>query len=383
MDSTQKIYSTGQWRYSLWERYLNIFSSVTVASRMADFPEHSHNGLEPSSGPNVSFVEIPSLSSPLAFFGRRSRAAEKLEKALEEADALIARLPSEIGSLAIKIAERLGKPWAVELVGCAWNSLWNHGKWLAKIYAPYAMWRTKAILRRASYASYVTQKFLQNRYPCYGVTKGFSEINIGEMDEKVLEKRLVKIKNGHFPLKIGMIGSMATNYKGIDTALKAIHRGRDELPPFEFRILGEGDERPWKILAQDLGVAEHVTFCGTLPGGPPVFRWLDEIDLFIQPSRAEGLPRALIEAMSRGCPALGSTVGGIPELLEDSCLHHPKDIQKLSELLVRNLKDKIWQCEQAQKNYMIAKRYDITISEAVQQNFLHEFYKTVKKSSSI
>ena len=62
-------------------------------------------------------------------------------------------------------------------------------------------------------------------------------------------------------------------------------------------------------------------------------KWLDGLDIYIQPSFQEGLPRALVEAMSRGLPALGSSVGGIPELLPSYCLHEPGDSSKLAELL--------------------------------------------------
>ena len=42
---------------------------------------------------------------------------------------------------------------------------------------------------------------------------------------------------------------------------------------------------------------------------------LDQADLFVLPSYQEGLPRAMIEAMARALPCLGSNAGGIPELL--------------------------------------------------------------------
>ena len=64
-----------------------------------------------------------------------------------------------------------------------------------------------------------------------------------------------------------------------------------------------------------MGLAERVCFLGQLPAGDAVRTELDKADLFVIPSRTEGLPRALIEAMARGLPCIGSQVGGIPELL--------------------------------------------------------------------
>jgi glycosyltransferase involved in cell wall biosynthesis len=61
--------------------------------------------------------------------------------------------------------------------------------------------------------------------------------------------------------------------------------------------------------------------------------WLDKIDLYIQPSVTEGLPRALIEAMSRACPSIGSMVGGIPELLDSKYLFHKKNVEELLNML--------------------------------------------------
>ena len=85
-------------------------------------------------------------------------------------------------------------------------------------------------------------------------------------------------------------------------------------------------------LAQRLGVAEQVVFAGSLPHDA-VFSWLDGLDLYIQPSLQEGLPRALIEAMSRGLPAFAAYTGGMPELLGDACIFAKKDVRGIVRLL--------------------------------------------------
>ena len=100
----------------------------------------------------------------------------------------------------------------------------------------------------------------------------------------------------------------------------------------EYRLAGGGDPTALRELAQRLGVAEQVVFVGSLPHDA-VFSWLDGLDLYIQPSLQEGLPRALIEAMSRGLPAFAAHTGGMPELLGDACIFAKKDVCGIVRLL--------------------------------------------------
>ena len=64
-----------------------------------------------------------------------------------------------------------------------------------------------------------------------------------------------------------------------------------------------------------------------------MFPWLDEMDLYIQPSLQEGLPRAVMEAMSRGLPALGARTGGIPELLGEEDIFPRKGVDAIARML--------------------------------------------------
>jgi glycosyltransferase involved in cell wall biosynthesis len=118
---------------------------------------------------------------------------------------------------------------------------------------------------------------------------------------------------------------------------------------------------------------------GCLPSGDPVFQWLDGLDIYIQPSFTEGLPRALVEAMSRGLPALGSTCGGIPELLPPECLHMPGDDKTLAAHLARMIQDKACRIQQARRNFSEAQNYYADRVEAKRDAFWHEFAEYVKR----
>src|SRR6202042_2877537 len=81
------------------------------------------------------------------------------------------------------------------------------------------------------------------------------------------------------------------------------------------------------------GIEAQVEFVGSVTAGEPVRHELDQADLFILPSRAEGVPRAMLEAMARGLPCIGSSIGGIPELLHKEDLVPADDPAALAKVI--------------------------------------------------
>jgi glycosyltransferase involved in cell wall biosynthesis len=371
------VYSDrGDWT---WHRYLDFADHVTVVSRTRELEEGAaSDALTLVSRPGVAYRSIPSLSGPLARYANRREASRGLREALADADALIARLPSEIGTLSIRVAERLGLPWGVEVVTCTWDALWNYGTWQGKVYAPISWWSTRRLVRRADYAVYETQRFLQGRYPARGAMVGCPIVELPKVERTVLDLRLRRIRSWEPPFRVGLIGALSVGFKGIDTAIEALRLRRGDLPELELRILGAGDPSRWAQLAAAAGLRERVHFDGVLPAGDAVNRWLDELDLYIQPSFQEGLPRGTLEAMSRGCPALSSTAGGLPELLEPDSLHRPGDAERLGALVVHAAADRDWQLTQAERNFDVARRYSKPELDRVRSEFWRDFVRKVK-----
>ena len=117
---------------------------------------------------------------------------------------------------------------------------------------------------------------------------------------------------GEAPLRIGIVGRL-TAVKGHDVALAAmaaLPRGGVQL-----EIAGDGpDRQQLQTLAETLGVSAAVHFRGFVSDMRAFYRTLD---VLIMPSRHEGVPYALLEAMGQGLPVLASRVGGIPEVVSD------------------------------------------------------------------
>jgi glycosyltransferase involved in cell wall biosynthesis len=103
--------------------------------------------------------------------------------------------------------------------------------------------------------------------------------------------------------------------KGLGTLLPAFAKARQLRPDLDWQLwlLGEGPLRSaLQASAAELGLAEAVKFCGAVSDVPA---YLDRADIFVLPSKAEGLSNALQEAMTAGLPCIASRVGGNPELI--------------------------------------------------------------------
>ena len=88
--------------------------------------------------------------------------------------------------------------------------------------------------------------------------------------------------------------------------------------PWRLSLLGRGpDEQDFRALAASLGVADRVEFAGFIDDKAEVRERLRRATVFALPSRFEGLPVALLEAMSCGAPAVGTSIPAIAEVIED------------------------------------------------------------------
>lgn len=101
-------------------------------------------------------------------------------------------------------------------------------------------------------------------------------------------------------------------------------------------IAGDGDIQQGRKLVESLNLTEHITFAGWV-NSEQRDKLLAKADVFILPSYNEGLPMAILEAMSWGLPVITTPVGGIPELVvayENGLLVKPGDIQQLSAAIL-------------------------------------------------
>ena len=103
--------------------------------------------------------------------------------------------------------------------------------------------------------------------------------------------------------------------KGLDLALRALSGLKDL--DWEWRIAGDGPQLDFlKLLAQELGIADRVTFLGWQSRAQLIGQY-QHANLFLFPSRHEGMPNAVLEAMASGLPVIASRIAGSEELVVD------------------------------------------------------------------
>lgn len=355
-------------------RYFRIASNVTMLTRLKKVTDDNViRRLMKIESQGFSVRQCPNLSSLTGMIFNKKQAKRIIEQAVKEADVVISRLPCFIGNLVINEAVRQRKPYLIELVGCPWDSMWNHSI-KGKFIAPSAYYATKKRVKNAKYVVYVTNEFLQNRYPTDGNSVNCSNVMLEAFDDGILEQRLKKIENNkNKKLVIGTTAAVNIRYKGQQYIIEALGKLKSlGIDHFEYQLVGGGDQTYLRAVADKFGVTDRVKFLGAMPH-KEVFNWLDTIDIYVQPSRQEGLPRALIEAMSRGLPAFGARTAGIPELLDSDMLfsNTSRNIQEICTILQNMKPEKMKQ--QAIRNYSEAKKYDKEVIEERRNKFFHDF----------
>jgi glycosyltransferase involved in cell wall biosynthesis len=128
--------------------------------------------------------------------------------------------------------------------------------------------------------------------------------------------------------------------KGLDILLEAAAQTTREVRELRLLLAGDGPERPrLEELADDLGLRPRTVFTGP---AADVRDALGALDLFVAPSRTEGLGLALLEAQGAGVAVLGARVGGIPEVVEHEVAgelvdsHEPSDWARRIAALARD-----------------------------------------------
>ena len=361
------IYGAGPTGYPLWSELLDSFEQVLILARVASGHQLSANGNEVE-GPAITVHELPDYVGPWNYLRSLSTLRSRVRAAVAQCDAFLLRVPGLVGRLAWKEVNRLEKSYAAEVMSDPAETMDRGGMpgSFRSLYRMVAIQNLNAICSRASAILYWSSRMMPQRYPSAGsaYTCFAPRIFLGSgyassADLAGRYQRIKEAKPSGFTWNIGFIGSFAQLYKGPDILLQALTICLKRGIRVEASFVGQGQYlKNMESLSRNLSVAGYVSFLGQLDFGSPIYDFLDSIDLFVMPSRAEGLPRALVEAMARGCPCIGSNVGGIPELLAPEDLVLPNDPEALARKIMEVTANPERMKAMSERNLAHAKQFD-------------------------
>ncbi len=300
--------------YDFFSAGLAIFDQIRVIARVfsVDSPPGRVRRVD---GNGVSVYPIPGYAGPFQYLRRRSGVIAAIGQAARLDGAFLLRIPSQTGFLLAESLDRLNRPYATELLTDPHDffspGVAPHG--LATCFRSYFCRRSRELCARAVAANFVTGSRTQAAHP---TATGTWSSRISDVD--LPSEAFLPLPRPHpkRPLSIITVGFLDLLYKGQDLLIRALANcSRDGLD-FRLTFAGDGENRRRLLqLADQCGIGSRVHVTGSLAGSAEVRAYLAESDLFVLPSRAEGIPRALIEGMAAGLPAITSNVGAMPDLV--------------------------------------------------------------------
>lgn len=193
----EKYYTTGTLNNSKFQEYINVFGKITVIARYVDINESNKIYIKKENlVNNVDFRCVPNYYSSINL----------IKKEISNCDFAILRVHSFISTIANYYCKKNNINTLVESVSCPFNSLWNHGKVKAKFMALPMYILTRNIIKNSKYVHYVSDNFLQSRYPTKGKQLACSDVVIEEISNSTFKDRISKIENKDYKRDVYIFG---------------------------------------------------------------------------------------------------------------------------------------------------------------------------------
>jgi glycosyltransferase involved in cell wall biosynthesis len=369
-----QVWTDGQVAYSFWTRYLSVFDSVRVLARMRNATVLPTK-LQLASGAGVTFCGVPDYRGPEQYLLRAMSIASAMTKAVQTGDAVILRVPGQISACLERLLRKEGRPYGVEVVADPYDTFAPKAV-RHRLRPLFRLWFPRILRRQcagACAAAYVTEYALQRRYPPGAQAFATHCSDVELPPDAFVNAPRTGTPNG--AARLIFVGSLAQLYKAPDVLIDAVGACIRDGLNIELVLVGSGryqlkvEER-----AMTLGLGGRVQFRGQLAAPEAVRAELDGAHVFVLPSRVEGLPRAMIEAMARALPCIGSTVGGIPELIPTEDLVLPDDTAALARKVREVIADPLRMARMSSRNLVKAREY----SDATLSGRRQAFYQQVK-----
>jgi glycosyltransferase involved in cell wall biosynthesis len=359
------VWTQTQFAYPFWTRYLAAFENVGVIARVRPVPSVPSDWKR-ADGLHISFKPLPDYLGPWQYAMRLNKIRRATRNFVGRGDAVVMRVSAHTASHIEPVLRKTGHPYGVEVVADPYD-VFAPGSVKHPLRPIFRWWFSRQLRRQcagACAAAYVTQYALQRRYPPApsSFSTYYSSVQLPEAAFALAPRPAGSEKS---TIRLIFVGTLAQLYKAPDVLIEAFARCVQQGLDVELVLLGDGKHRAQlEAKAAALGLGKRVRFLGRLPAGEAVRKELDRADCFVLPSHQEGLPRAMLEAMARGLPCIGSTVGGIPELLSPEEMVPPGDSASLAQKICEVVTDRQRMARLSARNLHKVQEYrDDTLNE--------------------
>lgn len=318
--------------YKTFAPLTEVYGSVTLLAREAPIglPSVGRAG-----GPGVGLAQVPDFTSRRTLVKALFPTLWRTWREAGRHDMVMGRLPEPLSLLVGWTSVLRRRPFIANVVADPTNPRLGAGI-LSRVADRVVLAATRGLVQRSAATIYVTESYLQGLCPPpSGPTLVRSNVRMD--DTWFLSPREGALGS---PPRVVLVGSNQNWDKGQLVLLDAAVLLAREGTTLDLSFVGGGQHvGRLREEAQRRGLPGEVAVLGQVDDREQLAAVLDEHDIFCLPSLSEGLPRAMVEAMARGLPAVGTIVGGIPELLPDDALCAPGDAASLSRALRTVIED--------------------------------------------
>ncbi len=372
------MYIDANFNNSVWRRYNHLCNEMTILLRREEkiySQEEAEQKFNPFDRSLATPIAVPDVYVPrknLLNMRLRKLIASTIDEQVRSADRVVIRSFGNIYiDIALRCVKKYKKTYSMEVADFAFESFWYHSL-SGKLLAFPREWQYKRAMKEVDYALYVTSEALQKRYPCRGKSISCSNVELPELSDDILNKRLKRIDQLGETFTLGTAAFLDVGWKGQRYAIEALYELKKQgINNFRYELIGSGDGNKLKKLIHKYELENRVKIVGSLPHDK-VFDWLDTVDIYIQPSFQEGLCRSIIEAMGRACTVVCTDIGGNYELVDKEYLFPTGDAKSIANLLLKiSTKDTLR--TEARTSFINAKKYQKSILDQRRNDFYKDF----------
>lgn len=378
-DRNAVYYSPSIYNYSFLERYLKVFDEVRFIGKVKYVDEVDSTKYNILSGKHVEIVELPWYQGLFQMLQMLPSLISIYKKSCEGCDCYIYRVAQMESFFAYLFRDRK-KPYAIEVVNDPATFVD-----IPMVMRIFSIVMLKWIAANAQGASYVTKEYLQGKYPTaksrhldkfetYYSSVELSETDIYtdplEYDGKSVF-RIVHVSNA-------INSDVKGHYTLLNAACKVIRDGKN----IEIICIGDGSKiDEYKAFVNDKNISNRVHFIGRLHNRKELLDKLRSCNLLVLPTKMEGLPRTIIEAMAVGLPCISTPIAGIPEIIDRKYLFSPNDYNSFATEIERLIDHPQELFIMSKKNLLIAKSFTNLNLEKRRTWFYRQLYDRARKEN--